>query len=56
MDDLDGLVAAIRMFVELTGEVPALWMADVDAAYRRVPIRPEDGWAAWVAFQGRTVG
>ncbi len=29
---------------------PALWKVDVDSAFRRIPLRPEHGWASWVAF------
>ena len=50
MDSLDCIVAAVRRYVQLTGRVPELWKADVEAAFRRVPIRPEDRWAAWVTF------
>ena len=50
-DHLDSLVNASRMFLEATGEVPALWKADVDAAFRRVPLRPHERWAAAVVFK-----
>ena len=31
------------------------WKADIDAAYRRVPIQPDHRWAAGVAFKHRGV-
>ena len=27
-----------------------MWKADIDSAYRRVPIAPGDRWLAWVVF------
>ncbi len=33
------------------GEVPGLWKADIDAAFRRIPVRPEHRWACGVAFK-----
>ena len=30
--------------------LPCIWKADIDSAYRRVPIDPLDRWAAWIAF------
>ena len=32
------------------GEVPGLWKADIDAAFRRIPVRPEHRWACGIAF------
>ena len=32
------------------GILPHLWKADVDSAFRRIPLRPEDKDLAWVAF------
>ena len=51
MDHLDALVAAMRAFREIFGEVPALWKADVDSAFRRIPLRPEHRWAAGVTYK-----
>ena len=50
MDGLDKLVEAVRLFTRTTGKTPHLWKADVDSAFRRVPVQPGDYWAAWVAF------
>ena len=30
-----------------------MWKADVDSAFRRVPLRPKERWAAAVAFKHR---
>ena len=50
MDGLDGLVSAIKYYVKQASAAPSVWKADVDSAYRRVPIQPQDRWAAWVTF------
>ena len=31
-------------------EIPAMFKADVSAAFRRIPVRARDRWAAWIAF------
>ena len=49
-DTLDELCAVMSLFVELTGKVPGLWKADVDAAFRRVPVRADHRWACGIAF------
>ena len=49
-DHLDDLLAGMRQFRILLGELPGLWKADVDAAFRRLPIRKDHRWAASVAF------
>ena len=33
-----------------SGIPPALWKLDVDAAFRRIPLRPEHLWASKIAF------
>ena len=30
--------------------IPVLWKFDVDAAFRRVPLAPQDWWAAFAVF------
>ena len=49
-DTLDSLAQVMSAFVELVGEVPGLAKADIDAAFRRIPIRPDQRWACGVAF------
>ncbi len=49
-DTVDDLAAALARFVELFGCLPHLWKADIDAAFRRVPVAPEHRWACGVAF------
>jgi hypothetical protein len=49
-DHLDGIAAGMRLFIQNIGEVPHLWKADIDAAFRRVPLRPAHSWAAGVAY------
>ena len=55
-DTIDDLAVAMSKFVELTGSVPGLIKADIDAAYRRVPIASDHRWACGIVFKkGETV-
>jgi hypothetical protein len=49
-DRLDALVVVMRALYSKAGVLPMLWKADVDAAVRRVLIKPQHRFAAWVAF------
>ena len=49
-DTLDVLAATMTEFVEEVGEVPGLMKADVDSAFRRIPVRADHRWACGVAF------
>ena len=49
-DSVDALVRAMVALKTATGKKLALWKADVDSAYRRVPARASDRWALWVAL------
>ena len=49
-DTLDTLAQAMTRFVEFVGSIPGLLKADIDAAYRRVPVKPDHRWACGVAF------
>ena len=48
---LDELCSVLEAFVELTDHCPGLWKADIDAAFRRIPIRADQRWACGVAFR-----
>ena len=50
LDGADVLVDAIRFFRDRHGCAPALFKADVDSAYRRIPIAPEHRWAAYSTY------
>ena len=50
LDGADVLVDAIRYFRDRHGHAPALFKADVDSAYRRIPIAPEHRWAAYSTY------
>ena len=50
-DTLDALVDAMRMHMKLCGSVPAIFKVDIDSAFRRVPLRERDRWAAGIAFK-----
>ena len=52
-DTLDAPALSASMFVDLVGEVPALFKADVDSAFRRIPVLPQHRWACGVAFKMR---
>ena len=41
-DGVDTLFQVARQFTELVGEVPSLFKADIDAAYRRIPLKVSD--------------
>ena len=45
-DGVDHLFHVVREFTEKVGEVPGLWKADIDAAYRRVPLKASDRCAS----------
>ena len=49
-DTLDRLGEALTELVKSTAEVPGLFKADIDSAFRRIPISPEHYWAAGVVF------
>lgn len=47
LDNLsDGMIAHKRRI----GKAPGLFKADIDSAFRRVPIKPEHRWACGIAF------
>ena len=49
-DAADHLVSVARQFMSRAGAQPSFCQTDVDAAYRRAPLRPEHRLAAHVAF------
>ena len=49
-DHLDSLLQLLRLVFMLTGVVPWLWKADIDAAFRRVPLMGAHIWAAGVTY------
>ena len=49
-DHLDGMLQLLRVVFALTGAVPWLWKADIDAAFRRVPLMGAHIWASGVAY------
>ena len=49
-DSADELVRTALLLQLLTGETPHFWKADVDKAFRRVPVAPEHRWLLYVAF------
>ena len=52
-DHIDDLAVVMRKFRTLNGHTPGLFKADVDAAFRRIPLRPDHRWAAAVAYRYR---
>ncbi|CAK0846148.1 unnamed protein product, partial [Prorocentrum cordatum] len=51
VEGVDMLVALARVFYASRGEIPELWKADIDSAYRRIPLDPADRWAAVSIFK-----
>ena len=49
-DHIDILMSAMRRFILLMGVVPGLLKADIDSAFRRIPLKPSHRWAAGVAY------
>jgi hypothetical protein len=49
-DHLDDLLAAMRLHYELMGDAPGLVTADIDSAFRRIPLNVRHRWAAGVAY------
>ena len=49
-EHLDDLHVVMRRFHCRLGRVPWLFKADIDAAFRRVPVRESHKWAAGVAY------
>ena len=50
-DHLDELMLAIKDFHAKMEYPPALWKADIDSAFRRIPMMPEHWWACAIAFK-----
>ena len=48
---LDDLILFIQCFVATFGSVPGLFKADIDSAFRRIPIFPGHRWAASVMYE-----
>ena len=48
---LDYLWTAMALFVQTLGELPCLFKADINSAFRRIPICNKDRWACGVAFR-----
>ena len=50
-DTLDDLVELMAEFKRILGRVPGLFKVDINAAYRRVPIKGTDRWACVIVFK-----
>ena len=49
-DRLDKLAALVTLFFRTVSSLPALWKADVDSAYRRIPVKPEHRDLLWIVI------
>ena len=47
---IDQLAQVMRAIKERTGEVPHLLKADIDSAFRRIPVAPRDRWCGGFAY------
>ena len=50
-DHIDLLMIVVKKFRSMFNELPGLLKADVDSAFRRIPLRPNHRWAAGVAYK-----
>ena len=48
---VDQLAEAMKRFREVLGVAPGLIKADIDSAFRRIPINEDHRWACGVAFK-----
>ena len=44
------LPQVLELFKKLNGDCPSLFKADVDSAFRRIPVKPEERWMCGIAF------
>ena len=44
------VLQVLEAFKAEVGEVPHLMKADVDAAFRRIPVKPDERWMCGIAF------
>ena len=51
VDGVDKLHLLAQWFVAETGELPSFFKADIDAAFRRVPLEPGQRHLCWVVFR-----
>ena len=51
VDGIDKLHLLAQWFVAETGELPSFLKADIDAAFRRVPLEPGQRHLCWVVFR-----
>lgn len=49
-ESLDHFLAALRRAGDLMGDGLSMWKADIDSAYRRIPVLPAHRPFAWVVF------
>lgn len=54
-DTLDAFFLVLKEMAQRTGDELALWKADIDSAYRRVPIRAEQHEFSAICFKRRGV-
>ena len=52
-DSLDVFIASLRVMAKQYSIDLEFWKADIDAAYRRVPVAPEHRQFAWIFFKRR---
>ena len=49
-DSMGFLVECAGVLSAQRADPPVLWKLDIHSAYRRIPIRPDHRWLAWVVF------
>jgi hypothetical protein len=54
---MDHIVHDVALCLRLLSIVPGMWKVDIDAAFRRVPLKDTQRWAGAIAFKvGDKVG
>jgi len=50
-ETLDDLAHTMKRFHNIFGCAPGLYKADIDSAFRRIPIKVQDRWASGIAMK-----
>eukprot|EP00973_Karenia_brevis_P093203 12416188-Karenia_brevis.AAC.1 len=48
---LDHLMKLMMLFMQILGEPPGIFKADIDSAFRRIPVKSTHRWACGIAFK-----
>ena len=51
VEGADMLIEVMKLLHQECGAVPDVLKADIDSAYKRIPMKPEHRWASNIAFR-----